>query len=245
MTEKKINDEKRVKMIITSKDLFEAYTKTEQKTGFIQKKAKELNVPRSSIIAALLMSGYKLDEIRRSDENNYKAGLNKYNKWVEDGKPDVTYEVPEVAPAVTKKEYKKPVILEGRPEPVNENLSEKPEPVIVSEPEPVKEKPESVAVSELKKDEISAEDVGKLRFRIAELEAENRKAADKIREFSDYKEKYTKLLDEYDLVSADFETVQNTMAAEYQKRLEAEKKLRKAERIICDRIYQEMPDEAE
>ena len=243
-------------MIITSKDLFEAYTKTEQKTGFIQKKAKELNVPRSSIIAALLMSGYKLDEIRRSDENNYKAGLNKYNKWVEEGKPDVTYEVPEVAPAVTKKEYKKPVLRETEemskhPVPeeleraVNEYLSEKPEPVIVSEPEPVKEKPESVAVTELKKDEISAEDVGKLRFRIAELEAENRKAADKIREFSDYKEKYSKLLDEYNLVSADFETVQNTMAAEYQKRLEAEKKLRKAERIICDRIYEEMPDEAE
>ena len=93
-------------MIITSKDLFEAYTKTEQKTGFIQKKAKELNVPRSSIIAALLMSGYKLDEIRRSDENNYKAGLNKYNKWIEEGKLDVTYEVPEVAPAVTKKNTK-------------------------------------------------------------------------------------------------------------------------------------------
>ena len=230
-------------MIITSKDLFEAYTKTEQKTGFIQKKAKELNVPRSSIIAALLMSGYKLDEIRRSDENNYKAGLNKYNKWVEEGSPEQTFEVPEVAPAVTKKEYKKPVILEGRPEPVK--AKEDPEPVIVSEPEPVKEKPESVAVTELKKDEISAEDVGKLRFRIAELEAENRKAADKIREFSDYKEKYSKLLDEYNLVSADFETVQNTMAAEYQKRLEAEKKLRKAERIICDRIYEEMPDEAE
>lgn len=90
-------------MIITSKDLFEAYTKTEQKTGFIQKKAKELNVPRSSVIAELLKSGYKLDEIRRSDENNYKAGLNKYNKWVEDGKPEQTFEVPEVAPVVKKK----------------------------------------------------------------------------------------------------------------------------------------------
>lgn len=243
MTEKKINDEKRAKMIITSKDLFEAYTKTEQKTGFIQKKAKELNVPRSSVVAELLKSGYKLDEIRRSDENNYKAGLNKYNKWVEDGKPDVTYEVPEVAPVVKKKQYEKPVILEGRPEPVK--VEEEPEPVIVSKPEPAEEKPESVDVSELKKDEISVEDVGKLRFRIAELEADNRKSADKIREFSDYKEKYSKLLDEYNLVSADFETVQNTMAAEYQKRLEAEKKLRKAERIICDRIYQEMPDEAE
>lgn len=128
---------------------------------------------------------------------------------------------------------------------VNENLSEKPDAVIVPKEKPAKEKPKSVAVPAPGKDELSAEDIGKLRFRIAELEAENRKAADKIKEFAEYKDKYTKLLDDYDLVSADFETVQNTMAAEYQKRLEAEKKLRKAERIICDRIYEEMPDETE
>lgn len=216
-------------MTITHKEIFDEYTKTELKTGYIQKMAKKLNVPRSSVICELLKSGYKLDEIRRSDENNYKAGLNKYNKWKEEGEPEVTYEVPEVAPEVKeKKKY------------------EKPEPVIVTEPEPVKEKPKSVVITSPKKEEkYTAEDFGKLRFRISELEEENRKAAEKIRECFEYKEKYMKLVDEHDLVTADFETVQNTMAAEYQKRLEAEKKLRKAERIICDRIYEDMPDEAE
>ena len=244
-------------MIITSKDLFEAYTKAERKIGWIQREVKRLGITRSQVIAELLKSGYKLEEIRRSDKGNYDAGMNKYNQWVKDGSPEQTYEVPEVAPVVTKKEYKKPVLRETEemskhPVPeeleraVNENLSEKPEPVIVSEPEPAEEKPKSVVItSPAKEEKFTAEDFGKLRFRISELEEENRKAAEKIREFSEWKEKYMKLLDEYDLVTCDFETVQNTMAAEYQKRLEAEKKLRKAERIICDRIYEEMPDEAE
>lgn len=253
-------------MILTHKELFDDYTKSELKTSWIQKTAKKLNVPRSSVIAELLKSGYKLEEIRRSDENNYKAGLNKYNKWVEEGSPEQTFEVPELAPVIAtgKKPYKKPVILEEKPEKsadieemskhpvpeeleraVNENLSEKPDAVIVLKEKPAKEKPKSVAVPAPGKDKLSAEDIGKLRFRIAELEAENRKAADKIKEFAEYKDKYTKLLDDYDLVSADFETVQNAMAEEYQKRLEAEKKLRKAERIICDRIYDDMQDMVE
>jgi hypothetical protein len=239
-------------MIITSKDLFEAYTKAERKIGWIQREAKRLGITRSQIIAELLKSGYKLEEIRRSDKGNYDAGVNKYNQWVKDGSPEQTYEVPEVAPVVTKKEYKKPVLRETEemskhPVPeeleraVNEYLSEKPEPVIVSEPETVEEKPKSVPVT-APKEKFTSEDFSKLRFRISELEEENRKAAEKFREIFEYKEKYMKLVDEYDLVSADFETVQNTMAAEYQKRLEAEKKLKKAERIICDRIYEEMPD---
>ena len=245
-------------MIITSKDLFEAYTKAERKIGWIQREAKRLGITRSQVIAELLKSGYKLEEIRRSDKGNYDAGVNKYNQWVKDGSPEQTYEVPEVAPEVReKKKYEKPVLRETEemskhPVPeeleraVNEYLSEKPEPVIVTEPEPVKEKPKSVVITSPKKDEkYTAEDFGKLRIRISELEEENRKAAEKIRECFEYKEKYMKLVDEHDLVTADFETVQNTMAAEYQKRLEAEKKLRKAERIICDRIYEEMPDEAE
>ena len=216
-------------MIITSKDLFEAYTKAERKIGWIQREAKRLGITRSQVIAELLKSGYKLEEIRRSDKGNYDAGVNKYNQWVKDGSPEQTYEVPEVAPEVReKKKY------------------EKPEPVSVSEPEAEEEKPKSVVITSPKKDEkYTAEDFGKLRIRISELEEENRKAAEKIRECFEYKEKYMKLVDEHDLVTANFETVQNTMAAEYQKRLEAEKKLRKAERIICDRIYEEMPDEAE
>lgn len=242
-------------MKITHKEIFDEYTKTELKTGYIQKMAKKLNVPRSSVICELLKSGYKLYEIRRSDENNYKAGLNKYNKWKEEGEPEVTYEVPEVAPVVTgKKKNEKPVLIETEemskhPVPeeleraVNEYLSEKPEPVIVTEPEPVKEKPKSVVITSPKKDEkYTAEDFGKLRIRISELEEENKKAAEKIREFAEYKEKYMKLLDDYDMVTLDYDTVNNTMVTEYQKRLEAEKKLRKAERIICDRIYEDMED---
>lgn len=253
-------------MIITSKDLFEAYTKTEQKGGFVQKKAKELNITRSQVIAELLKSGYKLEELKRNDKNNYEAGVNKYKKWIESGSPEQTYEVPEVAPIVKeKKKYEKPVLRETEemskhPVPdeleraVNENLSEKPEPVSASEPEPAAEEPKSADVPAVKPDvpavkkEKKSEDEfdnAKLRLRIIDLENEIEQLKKKNKDMWDCTEKYNKLLGEYNLVSADFETVQNTMAAEYQKRLAAETKLRKAERIICDRIYEEMPDNAD
>lgn len=245
-------------MIITSKDLFEAYTKAERKIGWIQREAKRLGITRSQVIAELLKSGYKLEEIRRSDKGNYDAGVNKYNQWVKDGSPEQTYEVPEAAPVVTKKEYKKPVLRETEemskhPVPeeleraVNEYLSEKPEPVIVTEPEPVEEKPKSVTVSAVSDNSVSEDELenAKLRLRITDLESELNGANLKIHTMEDCTEKYNKLLADYNIVSADFETVQNTMAAEYQRRLAVEAKLRKAERIICDRIYEDMPDEAE
>ena len=248
-------------MIITSKDLFEAYTKAERKIGWIQREAKRLGITRSQVIAELLKSGYKLEEIRRSDKGNYDAGVNKYNQWVKDGSPEQTYEVPEVAPVVTKKEYKKPVLRETEemckhPVPeeleraVNENLSEKPEPVIVSEPETVEEKPKSVAVSEAKgksipENEQNELDTAKLRLRIIDLENELQQTKDKIRTMEDCTEKYNKLLTDFNVASSDAETNQNATVMEYQRRIAVEAKLRKAERIICDRIYEDMPDEAE
>lgn len=247
-------------MIVTSKDLFEAYTKAERKIGWIQREAKRLGITRSQVIAELLKSGYKLEEIRRSDKGNYDAGVNKYNQWVKDGSPEQTYEVPEVAPVVTKKEYKKPVLRETEemskhPVPeeleraVNENLSEKPESVIVSEPETVEEKPKSVAVSEDKGKFIPENenelDNAKLRLRIIDLEYELKRAKDKIRNMEDCSEKYNKLLTDFNVASSDAETNQNAMVMEYQRRIAVEAKLRKAERIICDRIYEDMPDEAE
>lgn len=246
-------------MIITSKDLFEAYTKAERKIGWIQREAKRLGITRSQVIAELLKSGYKLEEIRRSDKGNYDAGVNKYNQWVKDGSPEQTYEVPEVAPEVKeKKKYEKPVLRETEemskhPVPeeleraVNENLSEKPEPVIVSEPGPVEEKPKSVDASAVSDNSVSEDGLenAKLRLRIIDLESELNGANLKIHTMEDCTEKYNKLLTDYNIVSADFETVQNTMAAEYQRRLAVEAKLRKAERIICDKIYEDMPDEAE
>jgi hypothetical protein len=247
-------------MIITSKDLFEAYTKAERKIGWIQREAKRLGITRSQVIAELLKSGYKLEEIRRSDKGNYDAGVNKYNQWVKDGSPEQTYEVPEVAPVVTKKEYKKPVLRETEemskhPVPeeleraVNENLSEKPEPVIVSEPETVEENPKSVAVSEAKGKSIPENenelDNAKLRLRIIDLENELKQAKDKIRTIEDCTEKYNKLLTDFNVASSDAETNQNAMVMEYQRRIAVEAKLRKAERIICDRIYEDMPDESE
>ncbi len=247
-------------MIITSKDLFEAYTKAERKIGWIQREAKRLGITRSQVIAELLKSGYKLEEIRRSDKGNYDAGVNKYNQWVKDGSPEQTYEVPEVAPVVAKKEYKKPVLRETEemckhPVPeeleraVNENLSEKPEPVIVSEPETVEEKPKSVAVSEAKGKSIPENenelDNAKLRLRIIDLENELQQTKDKIRTMEDCTEKYNKLLTDFNVASSDTETNQNAMVMEYQRRIAVEAKLRKAERIICDRIYEDMPDEAE
>lgn len=248
-------------MIITSKDLFEAYTKAERKIGWIQREAKRLGITRSQVIAELLKSGYKLEEIRRSDKGNYDAGVNKYNQWVRDGSPEQTYEVPEVAPAVTKKEYKKPVLRETEemskhPVPeeleraVKENLSEKPEPVIVTEPEPVEEKPKSVDVSadkgkSIPENEQNELDNAKLRLRILDLEEELKQAKDKIRNMEDCTEKYNKLLTDFNVASSDAETNQNAMVIEYQRRIAVEAKLRKAERIICDRIYEDMPDEAE
>lgn len=248
-------------MIITSKDLFEAYTKAERKIGWIQREAKRLGITRSQVIAELLKSGYKLEEIRRSDKGNYDAGVNKYNQWVKDGSPEQTYEVPEAAPVVTKKEYKKPVLRETEemskhPVPeeleraVNEYLSEKPEPVIVSEPETVEEKPKSVAVSadkgkSIPENEQNELDNAKLRLRILDLEEELKQAKDKIRTIEDCSGKYNKLLADFNVASSDAETNQNAMVMEYQRRIAVEAKLRKAERIICDRIYEDMPDEAE
>lgn len=248
-------------MIITSKDLFEAYTKAERKIGWIQREAKRLGITRSQVIAELLKSGYKLEEIRRSDKGNYDAGVNKYNQWIKDGSPEQTYEVPEVAPVVTKKEYKKPVLRETEemskhPVPeeleraVNEYLSEKPEPVIVTEPEPVEEKPKSVDVSadkgkSIPENEQNELDNAKLRLRIIDLEEELKQAKDKIRNMEDCSEKYNKLLTDFNVASSDAETNQNAMVMEYQRRIAVEAKLRKAERIICDRIYEDMPDEAE
>ena len=247
-------------MIITSKDLFEAYTKAERKIGWIQREAKRLGITRSQVIAELLKSGYKLEEIRRSDKGNYDAGVNKYNQWVKDGSPEQTYEVPEVAPVVTKKEYKKPVLRETEemskhPVPeeleraVNEYLSEKPEPVIVSEPEAVEEEPKSVAVSADKGKSVPENenelDNAKLRLRIIDLENELQQTKDKIRTMEDCSGKYNKLLADFNVASSDAETNQNAMVMEYQRRIAVEAKLRKAERIICDRIYEDMPDEAE
>ena len=246
-------------MIITSKDLFEAYTKAERKIGWIQREAKRLGITRSQVIAELLKSGYKLEEIRRSDKGNYDAGVNKYNQWVKDGSPEQTYEVPEVAPEVReKKKYEKPVLRETEemskhPVPeeleraVNENLSEKPEPVSVSEPEAEEEKPESVDVSAAKGKFIPEHELdnAKLRLRIIDLEYELKQAKDKIRTMEDCTEKYNKLLTDYNVASSDADTNQNAMVMEYQRRIAVEAKLRKAERIICDRIYEDMPDEAE
>lgn len=249
-------------MIITSKELFEEYTQNERKLGFITRKAKELKITRSQVIAELLKSGYKLEELKRLDKNNYNAGVNKYKQWIEDGSPEQTYEVPEVAPEVKeKKKYEKPVLRETEemskhPVPeeleraVNENLSEKPEPVIVSEPETVEEKPKSVAVSadkgkSIPENEQNELDNAKLRLRILDLEEELKQAKDKIRNMEDCSEKYNKLLTDFNVASSDAETNQNAMVIEYQRRIAVEAKLRKAERIICDRIYEDMPDEAE
>lgn len=240
-------------MIVTSKDLFEAYTKAERKIGWIQREAKRLGITRSQVIAELLKSGYRLEEIRRSDKGNYDAGVNKYNQWVKDGSPEQTYEVPEVAPEVReKKKYEKPVLKEVTSEeeklkPEETAAETEPEPVSVSEPETVEEKPKSVAVSADKGKSIPENELdnAKLRLRIIDLENELQQTKDKIRTMEDCSEKYNKLLTDFNVASSDAETNQNAMVMEYQRRVAVEAKLRKAERIICDRIYEDMPDEAE
>ncbi|MBQ1297230.1 MAG: hypothetical protein IIY21_24510, partial [Clostridiales bacterium] len=78
-----------------------------------------------------------------------------------------------------------------------------------------------------------------------DLEEELKQAKDKIRTIEDCSGKYNKLLADFNVASSDAETNQNVMVMEYQRRIAVEAKLRKAERIICDRIYEDMPDEAE
>ena len=68
---------------------------------------------------------------------------------------------------------------------------------------------------------------------------------DKIRTMEDCTEKDNKLLTDFNVASSDAETNQNAMVMEYQRRIAVEAKRRKAERIICDRIYEDMPDEAQ
>ncbi len=244
-------------MIITSKELFEEYTQNERKLGFITRKAKELKITRSQVIAELLKSGYKLEELKRLDKNNYNAGVNKYKQWIEDGSPEQTYEVPETAPEIKeKKKYEKPVLRETEemskhPVPeeleraVNENLSEKPEPVIVSEPETEEEMPKSAFITALKETPEDNLDMAKFRLRIADLEGEIERLKKKIRESEDLSLKFSELQAKLNVAETDAETNQNAIVAEYQKRIAVEAKLRKAERIICDCIYEDMPDEAE
>lgn len=215
-------------MIITSKELFEEYTQNERKLGFITRKAKELKITRSQVIAELLKSGYKLEELKRLDKNNYNAGVNKYKQWIEDGSPEQTYKVPEVVPEVKeKKKY------------------EKPEPVIVSESETEEEMPKSALITALKETPEDNLDMAKFRLRIADLEDEIERLKKKIRENEDLSLKFSELQAKLNVAESDAETNQNAMVAEYQKRIVVEAKLRKAERIICDCIYEDMPDEAE
>ena len=81
-------------------------------------------------------------------------------------------------PAMMTEEMTKHPVPEELERAVNENLSEKPEPVIVSEPETAEEKPKSVAVSEAKGKPIPENELdnAKLRLRIIDLEEELKQA---------------------------------------------------------------------
>ena len=73
---------------MTTEEIIEGYTKANTKTNYVVKLTKELGVPRSTIIAELLKSGYKYQELQRAMKNDYKAAEAKYKAWVEAGKPE-------------------------------------------------------------------------------------------------------------------------------------------------------------
>lgn len=100
-------------MKITSKEIFEEYTQAEGKTNYIKKKAKVLQVPESTIVCELLKTGYKFEELNRSNTVMYNAAVNKFTKWKESGSPFTEYEVPEVLPVTEKKPYRKPELIEA------------------------------------------------------------------------------------------------------------------------------------
>ena len=73
---------------MTTKEIIEGYTKANTKTNYVVKLTKELGVPRSTIIAELLKSGYKYQELQRAMKNDYKAAEAKYKAWIEAGEPE-------------------------------------------------------------------------------------------------------------------------------------------------------------
>lgn len=73
---------------MTTEEIIEGYTKANTKTNYVVKLTKELGVPRSTIIAELLKSGYKYQELQRAMKNDYKAAEAKYKAWIEAGKPE-------------------------------------------------------------------------------------------------------------------------------------------------------------
>lgn len=78
----------RNKSIMTTEEIIKRYTEANTKTNCVAKLSKELGVPRSTIIAELLKSGYKYQELQRAMKNDYKAAEAKYKAWVEAGKPE-------------------------------------------------------------------------------------------------------------------------------------------------------------
>ncbi len=73
---------------MTTEEIIKRYTEANTKTNCVAKLSKELGVPRSTIIAELLKSGYKYQELQRAMKNDYKAAEAKYKAWVEAGEPE-------------------------------------------------------------------------------------------------------------------------------------------------------------
>ncbi len=72
---------------MNSNQIFEEYTKASYKAKWIKEKADELGVYGSDIIAELLKSGYKFEELKRGNPGQYKAAMKKYEAWKKAGSP--------------------------------------------------------------------------------------------------------------------------------------------------------------
>ena len=80
---------------MTTEEIIKRYTEANTKTNCVNNLAKELGVPRSTIICELFKSGYKYRELQRAMKNDYKAAESKYKAWIEAGKPDQEITEPE------------------------------------------------------------------------------------------------------------------------------------------------------
>lgn len=67
---------------MSGKEIFEEYTAASNKSAYLRGKAKELEIPVSSMIAEMMKAtGYKFLELERSMKSEYNPAIRKYEKW--------------------------------------------------------------------------------------------------------------------------------------------------------------------
>lgn len=141
---------------MNSNELFEEYTKASYKMKWIKEKADELGVYGSDIIAELLKTGFKFEEIKRGNPGQYKAGMKKYEAWKKAGSP--SDDDPDVMEQYKKQKAEKAesTQVEGTAEPAEELVENPAEETVQPIEQPI-EQPMKEEISELKRRAEKAE----------------------------------------------------------------------------------------